>query len=210
MFRPVPPPVCQDFTTYTETDPSNRLTQTASRSTWTGLRRGDGGTTVLMKDLGVGYVSLDFVFEFILEMTAIEAGDVDERHLISHGFSNNSDLLPVAPVCGLAVREVGADDTRFFIRTTLNHDGDPLTQVDSINLDVGTTYYMRWSRTNLGRTVTLDIYSDALRTVLVDSVVNINAEFVDLLRYIRWPFRSFSAVDSSDWSSGYTEDLCEV
>lgn len=66
----------EDLTTWTETDPSGRLTVASSSITVTDLYRGDTGTWV-RKDFGSGYWSGDFEFRF--EVTTPDSSDHDNQ-----------------------------------------------------------------------------------------------------------------------------------
>ncbi|GAF77870.1 unnamed protein product, partial [marine sediment metagenome] len=187
---------------------NNRLSQTASRSSWTGWKRNDP-TTYLVKDLGVGFVGTAFEYHFIFEYTALEAGDADSR-VINWvlTFNNHPTDATDFPRTVIWTQQIGADDTQFDFNVVASSDGDPNPK-DSTVLAVGTTYYCKFIRNNAGKTCTVEIYDAPAMGGgdLVDTITVTCDEFTETLRYVYCPRSGQGAADPNDWSTGYVENL---
>ena len=70
----------EDFTTYSEYDSAGDIVRTAPRVTVTTMRR--DADAYIYKDFGAGYFG-DFKFEFDIDITDVEAGDFDNRSMMS-------------------------------------------------------------------------------------------------------------------------------
>lgn len=103
----------------------------------------------------------------------------------------------------LWVREIGASTTTF----TLVLYSFGLGTDTSISLNVGQTYYLSVNISRLTNTLTCEIYSDAARTNLVDTLTRTvgDAYFPYDRLYATMSFNRPD--DPSDQSDGYVEDL---
>lgn len=200
-------PQYEDFTSYTETDPSNRITvNSATLFTWIQLDRNDG-VTHLQKDYGAAYFDQNFVYSWIFNITQLEAGDADNRDYgYNLCFTNNAGDPLVDPRITMLVTQSGADDTQY--KTELRID-DPHGGFDidtSILLDVATAYYTTLSRV-AGDVLVLVFrtgsFSGPVKDLLAVTLVN----FDDSFRYILPIFAKSSATDPADWMSGTSEFL---
>jgi len=197
-----------DFTTYTEDDPLNRLSQTATRSTWTGMTRGDI-ETALWKDYGAGNLGLAWTYQFMLHLTQVEAGDADSRFLCA---CIGADNVPGASEPSAVNRayiyvvEDGNNDDKFtldiVIATAVINEFDI-----SVVLDAGVDYYITWIRSNAGKTCTATIRTGSHAGPIVDTISVTHVDFNNTFRYMKAPQKQDFAQDVGDWSTGYVENL---
>lgn len=157
----------QDYTTYIEVDPNNRITVATNKIDWAGLDRTDDAH--VYKDLGVAFFNGDFVHDFHFQVDARQAGTLMNVWALDNEIGSFID--------------VGIDDS-FSVALSF-----PSTNFD-INLleyDVSTqysdffrvayfngiNYYLTMERDeSIGTFGTLFcfVYSDSARTVLVDTM----------------------------------------
>ena len=197
----------EDFTTYIETDPSNRIiVNSATLFTWTRLDRSDG-ITHLQKDYGINYFGQDFVYSWIFEVTGLNGGDGDSRDCgYSLCFTNNAGNPLVDPRITLLVQQAGGSDVTYYLYFRID---DPHAGWDfdiTILLDVGTTYYIKLERVS-GDDLTLEIRTGSFEGVVTDTLTVHLASFDDNFRYILPIYSKSSATDPNDWYSGTFEFL---
>jgi len=199
--------VFEDFNTFVEVDPAFRLTQTATRSTYTQLARGDA-LTYLYKDYGAGYFTSDETILFTYEITELNSVSGTSRTLNDVLLIQNVLSERTGPYIAIFIVEQGTSDTLYTLRlrTDDGFGSDPYD--DAVNMAVGTTYYCTLVRNNLGETLTLYIYDDPGRTSSVDTlVVNNNGLRGLTFQYLMTPSEALFTSDTTDYTSGYLENL---
>ncbi|GAF88537.1 unnamed protein product, partial [marine sediment metagenome] len=105
---------------YTEEDPVNRLTQTATRSTYTGLRREDA-ITYLYKDYGAGFFTVAETIDFTFEITDMNNTGSGSRTLNDLITIQNAEATRTAPYISCFIVEHGANEDDFFVRLRANN-----------------------------------------------------------------------------------------
>jgi len=150
----------EDFTTYTETDPNNRLTVTTYKVDCNDADRGD--QIRIYRDLGAGFADGDYVIEGIIKP---ETSTSFSCYILVPCFANTLggqwNISELESICF----RVGAEYYIYLpytrgIATDTTH-GAIFTPTP------GTTYYYRMKRE--GSIVTAELYSDAARTNLLAS-----------------------------------------
>lgn len=197
----------ENLTTYTESDALNRLTETASRVTWTDMDRGDD-QIYLYKDKGVDFFDEDFMHFFTVKQTG-DSRTFDGGVVGAWGVTNNlNDMLGI----------VGANQDAFFLIFS-NPSGDrrqlKIWQINggsssfssAFDITEGVPYYIIMYRndsfTTYGK-IYAYIYSDAARTILLDTLsITIQSSKKDF-RYIQL---ATSYDLTTDTVTGYTEDV---
>ncbi len=200
-------PIYEDFTTYDETDPSNRITvNSATLFTWTQLDRNDG-ITHLQKDYGVGNFAQNFIYSWILEITQLNAGDADNRDYgYNLCFTNNAGNPLVDPRITILITQNGADDTKYKVEVRIDDPHGGFDIDASLLLDVGTKYYTTITRLN-GDDITLVFRTGSFSGGISDTLTVNLLNFNDNFRYILPIYAKSSATDSNDWMSGTSEFL---
>jgi len=188
----------EDFTTFTEVDPNDRLTVEAHKVTATNLLRQD--EAYLYKDYGADHFTN---FEITLKVTITDAPD-PHGHLKTLMLCNTpgcdvediSDFIMIM----FGVNYVGNREAAVWKAV-----GGTATQGTTFTYTVGTPYYLRLKRD--GGTVTFEIFSDEAMT---------NRLFVDTLdvsdvpsgfRYIETAVSRKSSTDGTAKISGIIENL---
>jgi len=201
--------VWEAFNTWAETDPVNRLTQTATRSTWTGLTRADA-PTALVEDYGAGSIGTAFTYQFVLHISDIEAGDADNRVLAMVITAQNVPGAPdpdPAPRWAISAVEDADDDLEYTLRIRVMDTATNQASDTSSLLDVGTTYYITLVRSNLGKTLTVTIRTVSHVGPVEDTIVAFLDTFTETFRYLKVPNKQDYASDIADESTGYIEFL---
>lgn len=199
--------VYEDFTTYTEVDPNTRLTQIAARSSYTGLKRGDGDT-YLYKDYGAGYFGLSETIEFTHEITDLDSTSSSSRSLEDVLLIQNVVGTRTAPYISVFIIENGINDDQYIIRLRGDDNGGSNPFDDTPVISAGTPLYYRLVRDNGGKNLTLYIYTDAARTVLWDTLGPITVtNLTQTFQYLMTPSSRQQATDPNDYSTGYIENL---
>jgi hypothetical protein len=187
-FFNIPNPNSQnlDLTTFTEVDPNNHITETASRGTFSGLTRNE--SAYLYEDFGAGYFGTDFIFDFNFRIG---------------GYSGNG----LMSLWGLS-NEIG-DVTSWTSGIWLNlYDDGGVTYIkisgvsSNIPVNESTVYYARIIRA--GSTLTLLVFSDSGRTTLVGALSTYISD-TDTYRYF-YAISSRSADGLAYSISGYSEN----
>ena len=184
----------ENFTTYTEVDPNGHLSQSATRSTYTGLGRNE--TAYLYRDMGAGHFSGDF--EHLLDSNY--ASQTHSDSVVYHwGLSLTLDeLTPLKKI------DLYAYNTTIRLNEytgTNNYDSGNYT------ITLGNTYYLKIKRDeSVGTYGTLYcyVYTDAARTTLVSTLSVALHEKVDF-RYIYSPSSCNTA--TAYYQTGYIENL---
>lgn len=182
--------MAEAYNSFTEVDPGNDLSQTAARSTWVNLS--DNDAAYLYKDYGVDHFSGDF--EHLLDAQLV-ASDND----VAAGFWGLANAL------GEMNADFRASPNRMlnahFYRTALGarqlalrEYGNGVLEVwsDFYVCAIGTTYYQKIKR--VGNTLTDEIYSDAARTILLDTLTLV-LNYTDNFRYLY-------GAQTDEWNSG--------
>lgn len=197
----------EDFTTFTEVDDDSKLTRTATRITWAIYERDDNG--YFYKDYGAGHFG-DFEHWFDLDLSAVEAGDIDSRNFI--------DFWAVAAlgarvggqndyVC-VRLSQNGSTDDQYVVELKQKVGGVwKIEQASAVITNLNAVYFIAKKS---GATVYLDGYST---TTLRD--LGGNGDVVDLsgtgndetYQYIVMASSTDSTTDPSDYSSGFVENL---
>lgn len=148
--------MAEDLTTYTEVDPNSHLSATTSRATGTGVRRDE--SCYLYSDKGAGHFdALDIDFD--VEMTTWSSG----AGVGTLGFSNS-----VANCKGWGATDpyvlfyYGGGKQTLCLNTS--------AQSDFMLIKPATKYYCTLERAAGSDTANLKVYSDALRTTLLDTL----------------------------------------
>lgn len=196
----------QDLTTWTETDGAGVLTVTSAKVT--GALQTYTTATYLSKDLGAGYLSGDFTFNFTLYNAIDSANNAtvlhyplivsnvlagyqthinDDNDLMSVGWKQSTGeilLIEWDGATGQSTSYVGADDTIYYC--TFRRDESVGTY--------GTIY--------------LDIYSNSGRTTLLSSLSRLIQGSTKDYRYVQLTVSRDDGTSNSDkrWS-GYVEDV---
>jgi len=154
-----------DFTSWVESDPNNKLSQTADRATWADMIRNEACYLYRTRT-----TLSDFSHEFDLQVSAIDVNADSTDNLIVYIWvvcesAGRPGYADVGKCIKLCVQEDGNSTTEY--KLYLTHKDDAVQDTSS-NLAVGTTYYIRI--TKAGATVTCTIYSDSNRSVVKDTL----------------------------------------
>lgn len=197
-------PVYEDFTTYTEVDDDSKLTVTSTRITWSNYERDDNGY-VYKSHSGI----TDFEHWFDLNLSAVEAGDTDDRNLASVWLLDVDSAVKGDDFVCVRIREDGANDNQYIVKLMQKDGGTFIVDLASAVITTLDPVYFRVNRT--GTTLTLDGYSTtALRDAGGDGDVchlTSSSAVTDTYNYIFMAVSANSLTDGSDYSSGYVENL---
>lgn len=178
----------QDFTTYTETDPTSKITVTSTKIDVAAIPEEDDAFVV--KDFGASHFT-DFDHDFEVY---IDSATTNGIHAIVWGVSNAADMVSTDANAKLFVRAY--DDTTPELAV-----GDQNNQV-SVTVSNNTLYYCTVVRS--GTTLTLSVYSDSGRTSLVGS--NNLTVVSTAFRYL-YGFANYgNAVGAFTWT-GYSQNF---
>ena len=156
-------PITYDFTEFTEHDEDNDITVTANQITVDTMRR--DASSGLVTNFGSDYFSGDFTFEWVVNCTAgTGSGNCTifslskDYYLTKDEKDDNNDGLYVG------MRIVGGTQFRNWLM-----DADE--NIEDVYQIGGGPPRERWfTLTRVGTTVTLKIYDDANRTILLDTL----------------------------------------
>ena len=152
----------EDFTTYSEVDPDSKLSITASKITWTDISR-DDSATYTYKDYGTNHFNADF--EFLFTTRPVSAAYDSAYWLML--LTNELVTAITTTYFGIYYNSLAAANL-----TLYENYGSTYTDASSV-LTEGNILYPKWKRNeSVGTygTLYLYIYSDADRTVLVDTL----------------------------------------
>jgi len=151
----------EDFTTYTEVDPNDHITVTASKVTWTNLNRDEDA--YVYKDMGVDHFDGDF--EHLLEMQLDSTGGSYNIPALVWGVSNDIDDIE-SWTSGLLCRQaLNANDPTE--RCAIDEKEGGVS--DQVSIAASTPYYLKIKRDESAGTygtLYCYIYTDADRTNL--------------------------------------------
>lgn len=191
----------EDFTTYTEVDPNNHLSQTTTRATFTGLLRAE--VAYCYKDKGVDH----FVdFEHLLDVNIASA---TEDWAFIYFWALWNDLGSVKPLdlaekTGIMMSACRhSDDSLYFILREV--DAGTVYSDNTYGaavLNYGTTYYLTIERS--GAAFTCRIYGDSARTDLKDTL-SLTLQTETKFKYI-YATQSDGSLDIGAMT-GYCENL---
>ncbi len=193
----------ENFSAYTEVDPNSRISKTATRVTWTSIVREE--IAHVSSDKGVNHFDGDFTHLLTVNASVVDNGGLSVHWAISNVVDSFKGLQD-ASEDGLFINFLGGASA-----VTLNlqeMDGGSITG-DQYTYTLGTTLYLKITRDeSIGTygTIFCFIYSDAARTVLVDTLsVTLNTSKKDF-RYI-YGFQSWEQSADSALVTGYTENM---
>jgi len=197
---------CEDFTTWTEVDIDNKLSQTATRATWTDMLSAYEGYLYKART-----VDSDFTLQLDFRLAAIDVNTDAADPLIAGIWficedSGRMGHVETGVNVVLWIQESGTSLTKFTLY--LSHRDD-LVQDISAELDVGVTYYL--TITKVGDVYTCEIYSDSLRTTLVDTIsidLSGEAEADVTFNYIETTGGLFGNFKPDEQSDGFVENWC--
>jgi len=158
-------------------------------------------------------VGTSFTLQLDLQLSAIDVNStVWDRFLTCIWIICENPGRPayvdVGKNVSLWITEKGNSTTTFYLYLTHKDD---IVQDSSVDLDVGTTYYLTITRES--NVYTVKIYSDSSRTTLVDTIsIDVTGQDEETLTfsYIETTASQDSALDGNDQSDGFIENLCWV
>ena len=184
----------EDLTTFTEVDPSSHWSQTAARNTGSGVTRAE--SSYVYKDYGSNFFTGNFNHNMTTELNSQING-------------SSTPMLGVWALCNTYGDWAGMDTNALKIRWytdatvyVLYMDKGSGNLNISSHLSLNTPYYLTISRS--GSILTLNIYSDSARSVLVNSTSgNVGTT---AYRYLEVGYSRDSASGPSS-ITGYMENL---
>lgn len=193
--------LCQNFSTYIHIDPDNKVTPDGYNISWINYERNDAGRTI--RDFGVNAIeNFNWYFEFSL--SNLDAGDADQRGIIHVLVMDQVNAVGWAPdhYTLIQIVQVGSDDSIYLWWMTTK-DGTSNTQFGTVQMNVGTVYYINFFRNGVNKT--LNIYTDAGMTNLVEHLSHHKA--INDYRYVQVIKNIANANDGFDDSDGYMFEL---
>jgi len=193
----------EDFTTWTESDPSNRLSQTAARSTFTNLYRTDDNTYLWKNKAGE---LQNFILYFSFKISSID-NDTSTIRLMALTVTNNRDdytdnRLAGETQFGLQIRSASST-TKYWFVAYETWTGSLYTTAGAVDSkDVGTTYYVKITKS--GTSLNIRTYSDPEYTTQIESL-NLTLHANHNLTYLLVP--QSAKLATAIKASGYVEDL---
>lgn len=151
----------ENFTTYTEVDPNSRITVSASKIDFNLSRKEDA---YVYKDFGAGFFGdFDILGEF--EFTS---GNATNETFLSTMWNAVDDFLALQNNAGengvgMSARHQGAT-----VDMRIENVSGTTRTIDVFTGSFGVRYYTRFKR--VGTVGTVLIYSDAARTILLDTL----------------------------------------
>lgn len=192
----------EDFLLYTEVDPSSRIVINTSRVTFTNFPRSEDAK--VYDDKGVAHFDGDFEHLITFRETA-ETNGIANIWQLTNVIVTQKPWAQGVDGLSLAWEAAGGAGATPILRLIESVAGS-VTQAPSIILAHSTTYYLTIERDeSVGfGTLTVFIYSDSGRTILVDTV-SITLNEKEDFRYI-YPLASWND-GPADTVSGFTENL---
>lgn len=195
----------EDFTGYTVADdPNSRLSQTATRSTFTAIQTDDD--CFLYKDKGVGHFNGDYEHLFDVNLSVADAYEEFQLWALTNVLKDRYDL-----------ENAGEDEHAVLLNNYTASKFRPrvmeilagaLSSDNGAQRDLG-TYYLKVKRDEaVGANGTLYCYtySDAARTDLLETLSIALSEKEDF-RYIMMPQAYGTIGDGAKTATGYCENL---
>ena len=179
----------QDYTTYIDQDPNNRFQNVLATSfDVVGMTRNEDAWKY--KDFGAGFFGeLPDGIEFEIEPTLMNANTL----VYSFGISNNIDDVKGHRDNSYNSIWAGVQRTAAGQRRLLLQSEGSVQSADVFNFTTLIRFYCTFFRN--GANPTLEIYSDAARTNLLD-ILSVSGVFLDTFRHM-YVCDSFNAGDSS-------------
>lgn len=192
----------ENFLTWTKVDPNFKLSETQQKASWTDLIRNEACYRYKARTLN------DFKAQFDFQLASIDVNATFEDQFLLYLFVvcenyGRPYYVEVNESIKLAILEF--ENSTSIFRLYLHDSGDSVQDI-SVDLNVGTTYYCLFERK--GNSVTLNIYSDPERTVLVDSIsITLPPEVNVTFNYAEVTASVDSALDGNDQSDGFIQNL---
>lgn len=175
------------------------LDHTATRSTWTSMRR--DASAWFVKDFGAGYFGT-FICGFTLRLTDLVPDSTTWRGLalawmqVADDWQGNADKL--------GIRINGSDTAGKFRIGIVENDGTGNASTALLPFDEDQDYYIIFRK--IGTLTILEIYSDKDHSVL-EGYVSLTMRNAVAFRYMLAPTSLFFGGDPGDFTSGYVEYL---
>jgi len=194
----------EDFTTWTESDPNNRLSQTAPRSTWNGLVRTDSNTYLYKNKSGD---LQNFTYYFKLRITAINYSTSTIRLMLDivqtlDDYQGNRGGNKTQ--FGLQIRS-NSSTTQFYYYLAETWNGIQYLSTQGATFNRNTDYYVKMVKS--GTSFSVYWYSDSGYSNLLSSkTLTLHANHN--LPYMMMP----QSIDLNNavGTSGYVENLTDV
>jgi len=190
-----------DFTTFTEVDPSSDLTVTSDTIEIDSMTRGVAAG--IYKDFGAGYFTGDFTFNWRFDFT------------LGVGRYSATSIFALTPVYSLTRDNRDNASTGFDIYIGTSHENTEIITIladwvtnsaDQTNTGYDPPKSFWYTLTRSGTTITLQIYTDASRTALYDTL-SINNGAAPAYRYL-YAMSSFeSSFSPTDTITGTLGDV---
>lgn len=191
----------EDFTTYTETDPLNRITRTSARATVTNITI-DDDNTYLASDKGINHFSGDFAHLIDVYLDAgigdyaqwnvwVVADALGDRDAVSNELYVNLIHNPTEAGSGEAIYAYEKYSGSYY-------------EVGHYAISLDTTYYLKIER--IGSQFSVKIYSDSARTNLLATLGPRTLLATLSYRYV-YAVQSLDTGLTNRQASGYCENL---
>jgi len=193
----------EDFTSYTEFDPQNHLSQASSRSTFDGVKKEE--SCYLYKDKGEGHFDLSQDFEHLFDFcitSAETSGSWIALWALWNGLGDQDDVSGSSD--GLLIIFYHSTSTVRRLHARIWKDGSYVQEYMNYAISFGTTYYAKVNWVASTSTLEFRVYTDPDRTNLVVSL-SISKSGVDNLRYIMCPQSATASAGGA--IVGYVENL---
>lgn len=207
IIAPIVSAVSEDFSTYTEVDPNNRITKTSDNVTWAVIRRNE--VAQVYKDMGAAYFDESFCHSFELKFNISGSGAEGVLWLLSNAVDSgkNHSIAAKHDCIGLYYVHT-ASPNQLNVKLFQTYD-DNFLDYSGAAFSFGTsTRYVTIVRDEAAGgngTLTAYYYTDAERTDLVTSQA-INLQAKQDYRYI-YAVNSYNGTSGDAYTSGYIRDL---
>ena len=191
----------EDFTTYTEEDPSSHLTVIASKIDWIAFNRSEAAWVV--SDKGVNHFDGDFTHLFELFVDTGTSGFSIYAPSLSNTLGSIADVVTAS---GYTIHGNIYESGAGYVVYVGEHDAGTWSGSASMSLSNDTLYYCKFQRdVNIGAngTIYIYVYSDADRTTLVDSESFALTSDTDF----RYCYGIQSRESGDDTQTGYIQNL---
>lgn len=201
----------EDFTTYTEVDPNSHLTQTAARSTYTGLTRSE--VAYLYKDYGVAHFNASFRHNFDFKMSSgTAAGNGSAVHWALTNTLNDMQANQNAKNAEIGFWIFYGDTTLTCYIEEVTSLGNSELATDTTSLSLNVAYFgQAFFDSTVGTFGTLYIYvyptatdrtNGTNKTMTLTGTLTATVSF----RYLMSP-QSWNHADTANTVTGYVENL---
>jgi len=194
----------EDFTTYTEVDPNNKITITSTKVSWASYNNAE--EAYVYKDYGVDHFDGDFTHQFICQYANVTGEPIIARWLLANAIDDYWDLFDAN------------EDSMDFISVTgewqleIMESGSQSYDHESFGSSPGTDYYVTIDRDDDGGAngtgqLTAEIRTGShtgtlQETLTVDSGAGEQNDF----RYL-YSANTANWADSGSYEDGYTQNL---